>query len=329
MNILIIGGTRFLGRALVDRALARGHQVTLFNRGKTNPDAYPDIETIIGDRETDLDKLDGRTWDAVVDTCGYVPRIVKLSADVLKDKVKQYAFISTISVYPVADSENRDETATLLTMEDETVEEITNETYGPLKVLCENAVMEAFPDNALIIRSGLIVGPNDPTNRFTYWVTRTGKGGEAIAPPAEQPVQFIEARDIADFTLARLEAGANEIYNVTGRETPVSFGEWLSTAKEALGSDVTYHHVTDDFLQDHDIGEFMELPLWINQPEAKQFMTFNVDKAVRDGLTFRPLADTIRDTYAWAKDLPDDTPKPADLPAEKEAMLLKALKQDA
>ena len=327
MNILIIGGTRFLGRALVDSALTRGHQVTLFNRGQTNPDAYPDIETIIGDRETDLHKLDGRSWDAVIDTCGYLPRIVNLSAQALKDKATQYTFISTISVYPVLGAPNRDETSELLTMDDESIEEITNESYGPLKVLCEKAVEDAFPAHTLIIRPGLIVGENDPTNRFTYWVTRTAKGGEAIAPPAEQPVQFVDARDLADFTINRIEANSTEIYNVTGPDTQMTFGEWLRIAKDALDSDVTYHHVTDEFLKSHEIGEFMELPLWLNLPEAEQFMTFDVRKAIQAGLRFRPLADTIRQTYQWAKDLPDDTPKPAHLPVEKEVMLLEALKK--
>jgi 2'-hydroxyisoflavone reductase len=325
MDILIIGGTRFLGRALVDSALAYGHTVTLFNRGKTNPNVYPDLETIIGDRETDLDKLDGRSWDAVIDTCGYVPRIVRLSAQALKDKAQHYTFISSISVYPILGAPNRDENSELLTIEDETIEDITNESYGALKVLCENAVQEAFPDTSLIIRPGLIVGAYDPTNRFTYWVTRTANGGEAIAPPAEQPVQFVDARDLADFTINRIEANSSEPYNVTGPDKYLTFGEWLSVAKDALGSDVTYHHVTDDFLKAHEIGEFMELPLWINLPEAEQFMTFNVDKALNDGLVFRPLADTIRDTYQWAKDLPDNTLKPADLPAEKEELLLNAL----
>lgn len=325
MDILIIGGTRFVGRALVDSAIARGHNLTLFNRGKSNPDIYPTIETITGDRETDLDKLDGRTWDAVIDTCGYVPRIVRLSAQALKDKARQYTFISTISVYPVVGAPNRDEESELLTLEDESTEEITNETYGGLKVLCENAVRDAFPDNTLIIRPGLIVGPHDPTNRFTYWVTRTGKGGEAIAPPAEQPMQFVDARDLADFTLDRIEAGSTDIYNVTGPAERLTFGECLSVAKEALESDVTYHHVTDDFLNNHDIGEFMELPLWINLEQAEGFMTFCIDKALKDGLTFRPLAQTIKDTYAWASTLPEDTPKPANLPVEKEDMLLKAL----
>lgn len=325
MDILIIGGTRFVGRALVDSALEREHTVTLFNRGQSNPDAYPNIETIIGDRETDLDKLDERTWDAVIDTCGYVPRIVKLSAQALRDKVKHYTFVSTISVYPIVGAPNRDETSELLMMDDETIEEISNETYGPLKVLCEQAVQDAFPESALIIRPGLIVGPHDPTNRFTYWVTRTAQGGEAIAPPAEQPMQFIDARDLADFTLKHVEAKTDDIFNVTGPVQRLTFGECLATAKKALNSNVKYHHVSDEFLQKHEIGEFMELPLWINQDQAKGFMTFNVDKALNNGLSFRPLAETIRDTNEWAKTLPEDTPKQANLPAEKEAMLLKAL----
>lgn len=322
MDILIIGGTKFLGRALVDAGLARGHTMTLFNRGMTNPDAYPDLETIIGDREKDLDKLNGRSWDAVIDTCGYVPRIVKLSAEALKDKAKQYTFISTLSVYPVVGAPKRDENADLMTLEDETVEEINNETYGGLKVLCENAVFDAFPDSTLIIRPGLIVGPYDPTNRFTYWVTRTAKGGEAIAPPATQPVQFVDVRDLAEFTIARIEAGATGTYNVTGPDKRLSFGEWLSASKTALNSDVHYHHVDDDFLQKHEIGEFMELPLWMNLPIAEGFMTFSIDKALDDGLRFRSIAETVRDTLEWTKTLPPDTPKPADLPVEKEDMLL-------
>ena len=325
MNILIIGGTVFLGRALVDAAITRGHSVTLFNRGKSNPDIYPDIETIIGDRETDLDKLNGRAWDAVIDTCGYVPRIVGLSAQALKDKVRHYTFISTISVYPIQGSPNRDENSELLTIEDESVEEITNETYGPLKVLCENAVREAFSGSSLIIRSGLLVGPYDPTNRFTYWVTRTAKGGEAIAPPAEQPIQFVDVRDLAEFTIQRMESKANEIYNVTGPDRRLTFGEWLSASKDALQSDVNFHHVADDFLKQNEIGEFMELPLWLNVSDAEQFMTFKINRALKNGLAFRPLATTIRDTYEWAKSLPGDTPKPANLPVEKEEILLRTL----
>lgn len=326
MDILIIGGTRFLGRALVEAAQARGHQVTLFNRGKSNPDVYPDIETIRGDREIDLHLLDGRTWDAVIDTCGYTPRIVTLSAQSLKDKAKQYTFISTISVYPIEGTSGRDESAELLPMNGDDLETVTNENYGPLKVLCEQAVETAFPDHSLIIRPGLIVGPHDPTNRFTYWVTRTAKGGAAIAPPANQAVQFVDARDLAQFTISRIEADAKGVYNVTGPDYRLTFGKWLETCAQVIDSDVQFHHVGDEFLLENEIGQFMELPLWVTQGEAESFMSFDVSKAIGDGLRFRPLGDTVRDTLIWAQTLPDDAPKQANLPVEKEDKLLNALR---
>ncbi len=326
MELLIIGGTIFLGRALVSAATERGHRVTLFNRGQTNPDAFPDIETITGDRETNLDRLAGRQWDAVIDTCGYLPRLVGISAEALRDKVGHYTFISSLSVYPLDDGANRDESASLLTIEDASIEEMNDETYGPLKASCEAAVREAFPNNAQIIRAGLIVGPHDPTNRFTYWVTRTARGGDAIAAPAAQPLQFVDVRDLAEFTLRQIEARANEVYNVTGPAQRLTFGELLPLAKTALGSDVDFHHVSDEFLQQQEVGEFMELPLWVNRELAESFMTFNCDKALRDGLRFRAPAITIRDTYHWAATLPQDREKPADLSSEKERQMLMALK---
>ena len=325
MRILIIGGTIFLGRALVDEALQRGHGVTLFNRGVSAPDAFPKVETILGDRETDLEHLLGRRWDAVIDTCGYLPRLVRLSASTLRQSVDHYTFISTLSVYPVAGAADRDESAPVLTLEDETVEEVTNEAYGPLKVVCEAAVLDAYPHKALIIRPGLIVGPHDPTNRFTYWATRAAKGGEAIAPPAQQPVQFVDVRDLAAFILLGVEAAATGVYNVTGPEQRITFGELLPIAKRALDSDVRFYHVSDAFLREHGIEEFMGLPLWLNQEIAESFMTFNIDKALGDGLTFRRLAETFRDTYEWARELPANRPWPADLAPDNEKKLLKAL----
>ncbi len=324
MDLLIIGGTNFLGPALVAEALASGHRLTLFNRGQSRSNFKADAETIIGDRETDLQRLAGRKWDAVIDTCGYLPRLVGLSAKALYGQVGHYTFLSTLSVYPLLGGANRDESADVLTLEDESVEEVTGETYGPLKVLCEAAVQANFPAKTLIIRSGLIVGPRDPTNRFTYWVTRTAKGGQAIAPPAEQPIQFIDARDLAAFTLRRVEARAAGTYNVTGLARRMTFGELLPLAKKALDSDVRFHHCGDDFLRENDVGEFMELPLWVNRELAESFMTFNIDSALRDGLTFREPAQTIRDTWEWARTQPPDAPKPADLPPEKEAALLAA-----
>ena len=202
MRILILGGTIFLGRALVDAALRRGHQLTLFNRGQSSPEAYPDIETIHGDRESDLERLRGRRWDAAIDTCGYFPRQPRLSTAALRKAVDQYAFISTLSVYPTAGEPNRDETSPLLPAADDSVDEMTGgelrSAESRLRSRCQAGF---FPGSALIIRAGLIVGPYDPTNRFTYWVRRAARGGDAIAPPAAQPLQFIDARDLAAFVL--------------------------------------------------------------------------------------------------------------------------------
>ena len=324
MKLLIIGGTIFVGRALVDAALERGHEVTLFNRGRSSPGAFPAVETIIGDRDTDLDRLRGRRWDAVIDTCGYRPRQVALSTAALRQSVERYCFISTISVYPVAGAPNRDETAPVMPLEDDSVEAVTQETYGPLKARCEAAVQDAFPQNALIIRSGLIVGPHDPTNRFTYWVTRAARGGDAIAPPAGQPLQFIDARDLANFILSGTEAELAGIFNVTGPAERMSFGELLPIARAALGSDVRFHHVSDDFLRRQGVDEFMGLPLWLDRENAESFMTFKIDRALAAGLTFRPLAQTISDTFEWASALPEDVAKPADLTPERERALLEA-----
>ncbi len=322
MRVLIIGGTIFLGRALVDAALRRGHRVTLFNRGISNPAAYPDLETIRGDRETDLDRLRRRGWDAVIDTCGYLPRQLQLSTAALRQAVDHYTFVSTLSVYPVAGQPNRDESAPVLTLEGDYSEEVTGETYGPLKAGCEAALLEAFPRNAFVIRAGLIVGPYDPSNRFTYWVTRAARGGAAIAPPADQPLQFIDARDLANFVLQGMETRISGVYNVTGPAARMTFGEFLPLAKKALGSDVHFHHASDDYLRRRGVDEFMGLPLWLKRASAESFMTFNVDRALAAGLRFRPLAHTIRDTYEWARTLPEDAPKPADLSTELETTLL-------
>lgn len=323
MRILIIGGTVFLGRALVDAALRRDHRVTLFNRGLSSPDVYPDIESIQGDRDRDLDRLGGRRWDAVIDTCGYRPRQLRLSTAALRPVVEHYCFISTLSVYPVAGEPNRDESAPVLTLEDDSIEDVSAESYGPLKVGCEAAVLEAFPRSALIIRAGLIVGPYDPTNRFTYWVRRAARGGDAIAPPAQQPLQFIDARDLAEFVLRGIERRTSGVYNVTGPAERLTFGEFLPLATEALASDVRFHHASDDFLRRQGVDEFMGLPLWLNQEAAESFMTFSIERALAAGLRFRPLSQTIRATYDWARANPD-APTPADLPAGLEETLLES-----
>lgn len=324
MRILILGGTVFLGRALVEAALAAGHEVTLFNRGKSAPDAFPALETILGDRETDLDRLAGRRWDAVIDTCGYQPRIVEKSAKALRELAAHYTFISTLSVYPPAGAPARDEAAAVLPMPASAGDAVSAETYGPLKALCEAAVLAAFPTSSLLIRSGLIVGPYDPSNRFTYWVTRIARGGDVIAPPPEQPIQFIDARDLAAFTLRQIEMRATGVLNVTGPAQRLSFRAFLPQVKAALASDARLYHVSDGFLRAQGIGEFLELPLWVNRELAEGFLTFSIERALTHGLRFRPLAETIRDTYAWAKDCPAAADKVADLPIEKESALLAA-----
>ena len=326
MDLLIIGGTTFLGPALVADALAGGHRVTLFNRGLSSREPVAGVELIQGDRESDLQLLARRSWDAVIDTCGYIPRQVKLSAEALSGSVGHYTFISTLSVYPPAGAANRDESAALLSLDDPSIEDVTDESYGPLKALCEAQARRVFPDSSLIIRPGLIVGPRDPTNRFTYWVTRAARGGAAIAPPAKQPIQFVDARDLAAFTLRLVEQGGSGTYNVTGPAGRMTFGELLPRIKQALDCDVEWLHASDEFLRDNEVGEFMELPLWINRALAESFMTFNIDQAIADGLLFRPIASTIRDTYDWALTLPESTPKPADLPPEKELRLLAAIR---
>ena len=327
MNILILGGTRFLGRHLVDAALARGHSVTLFNRGKSNPGLFTQIEIILGDRETDLNKLAGRRWDAVIDTCGYLPRIVRLSAQALREAVESYVFISSISAYADFSQIGITEASPLAAMPDETVEEITGETYGPLKVLCEQAVEAEFPGRALLIRPGLIVGPHDPTDRFTYWPFRIAGGGEVLAPEKpEVPVQIIDGRDLAEFTLNLIEAKATGAYNATGPDYNLTLGELLATCQQVSSSNAIFRWASVEFLTRNKVAAWSDLPVWVpDSPENAGFSKVNISKAIAAGITFRPLAETVRDTLAWAATRPADHPWRAGLTAEREAELLDLL----
>jgi len=326
MKILIIGGTRFVGRHLVDAALARGHQVTLFNRGQTNPGAFPEIETILGDRETDLEKLAGREWDAVVDTCGYYPRVVGLSAQALKDSVNQYVFISTISVYADFDRVGFDEDYPLGTTEDETIEELSGETYGPLKVLCEKVVRQAFPSGALIIRPGLIVGPHDPTDRFTYWPVRVSRGGKVLAPVGpDEPAQFIHARDLADFTLTCIQRGTTGVFNAVGPDEPCPMGELLETCKRVSGSDAEFVWASGEFIAGHEVAPWMELTVWVSSADGKGMLQVSNARARAAGLRFKPTEEVVRETLEWACSRPADHEMRAGLKAEREAELLKTL----
>lgn len=327
MNILIIGGTRFLGRHLVDSALARGHQVTLFNRGKTNPDLFPQIETILGDREHDLDKLAGRAWDAVIDTCGYFPRIVRLAAISLEQSVERYVFISSISVYADTKKIGINESDPVGRIDDETIEEITGESYGPLKALCEKAALDAYGKRGLVIRPGLIVGPNDPTDRFTYWPVRTAHGGEILAPEKPDiPVQIIDVRDLADFTIKLIENKASGIYNGTGPDYELTLGAVLQTCKQVSGSDANFKWASVEFLDQNKVEAWSDMPVWVPDNEENQgFSRVDISKAIKAGLKFRPLADTVRDTLAWADTRSADHEWRAGLKPEREQELLKLL----
>jgi 2'-hydroxyisoflavone reductase len=312
MRLLVLGGTKFLGKHVASAALAAGHEVTLFTRGETNPGLFPEAEHLRGDRDGDLGALEGRKWDAVVDTSGYVPRIVRASAELLAPAVELYVFISSISVY-AAFAEPPTESSPLAVLDDPASEDI-QENYGALKALCETEVERALPGRTLIVRPGLIVGPDDPTDRFTYWPQRARRGGEILAPaPPERPVQFIDVRDLGEWTLRNAETGGTGIYNATGPPGELTFGVLL----DACGAEqVTW--VDEAFLVEREVGEWMELPLWIapDQDEWRSFQLADVSAAIAAGLMFRPLAETVRDVPEW-------TGK-AGLAPEREAELLAA-----
>lgn len=327
MRLLILGGTIFVGRHLVETALARGHQVTLFNRGQHNadlfpPETYPTVEKLRGNRDGDLDALRGGQWDAVIDTCGYVPRIVQMSAELLANQVQQYVFISSISVYSDLSQPHIDESSAVGRLDDPSTEEITGETYGPLKVLCEEAAEAAMPGRVLIIRPGLIVGPDDPTDRFTYWPVRVTRGGEVLAPGnPEQHVQFIDVRDLAAWTIRMVEANQAGIYNATGPAEALTMQAFLNACTQVEANQSTLTWVTEEFLQQEEVGAFVELPLWVPTAMAG-IEQVNCQKAIDVGLTFHPLRETIHDTLTWHRSRPTPIEWRAGMTAEREAELL-------
>ncbi|MCA9929007.1 MAG: SDR family oxidoreductase [Anaerolineales bacterium] len=330
MKLLILGGPKFLGRYVIEAALANNHDVTVFNRGQTNPDLYPEIEKLRGNRDGDLTALHGRSWDAVIDTCGYVPRLVEASAKLLADAADHYTFVSSISVYAGTAVPGLDETAPLGTMADETIEEINGETYGPLKVLCEQAVERSFPGRANHVRAGLIVGPHDPSDRFTYWPYRLHRGGEVLAPGLpDTPVQFVDVRDLAGWMVRMAESRTAGAFNATGPDTPLTMGELLTACREAGASDAAMTWVDDAFLLEKEVGPWMELPLWIpaSDKDAPGFSAIDCRRAFAAGLTFRPLAETVRDTLAWVLQRDPDWTWRAGMDAGKETAVLQAWHQ--
>ncbi len=335
LDLLILGGTGFLGPHTVEAALARGHTITLFNRGRTNPDLFPDLEKLRGDRDPrkgdGLTALEDRRWDAVIDTSGYVPRIVSASAGLLAEAVEQYVFISSVSALADTTEPDQDETAAVATMpataNDETSEDVRAH-YGPLKALCERAAEEAMPGRATVIRPGLIVGPRDTTDRFTYWPLRVRRGGEVLAPGTpDDPVQYVDARDLGAFIIRTIEDRATGIYHATGPNTPTTVAELLYGCKAVTGGDATFTWVDADFLAAHEVAPWTELTVWMPpRDEYAGFHRINIDRAIAAGLTSRPLAEIVRDTIEWWKSLPASrrqNPR-AGLDPEREATVLRA-----
>jgi 2'-hydroxyisoflavone reductase len=332
LRILILGGTGFTGPYQVRYALSRGHKVTTFNRGKTHPGELPkeEVEQLIGDRNGQLDALRDRRWDVAIDNPTTLPAWVRDAAQILRGNVERYVFISTISVY--ADTnQGVDETAPLAKYDGadpykETIEAVKAsgyKTYGPLKALSEKEAEKCFPGKTLIIRPGLIVGPGDQTDRFTYWPVRIDRGGEVLAPDKPgNPVQFIDARDLAEWTIRMAENRETGIYNATGPAKPLEIGNMLDGIKGALHSDAKFAWVPADFLQQQKVEAWSDMPVWAGDELGLSRM--KIDRALAKGLTFRPLAATTRDTLAWFKSLPQDRQSKlhAGLTAEREAEVL-------
>jgi 2'-hydroxyisoflavone reductase len=329
-TLLVLGGTSFLGPQVVDAAKARGYKVTLFNRGKTNPGMFPDLEQLHGDRNVSLAPLEGRTWDVVVDTSAYFPRQVRMSAGLLKSSSKAYVLVSSISVYADTSRPALDESSPVGKIPDETVETIGEGNYGPLKALCEQAAEKEMPGRVLNVRPALIVGPGDPTDRFTYWPVRVARGGEVVAPgdPAD-PVQFVDVRDLGEWIVRAAEAGTRGVFNATGPAAPLGIGGLLATCKKVGKSDATFRWADAAFLEAQKVEAWSDMPVWL--PPAGETLGANRvsgARAMAAGLTFRPLETTVADTLAWWKTLPEERrakPK-AGLAPEREAAILAALK---
>ncbi|MCK4874153.1 MAG: NAD-dependent epimerase/dehydratase family protein [Phycisphaerales bacterium] len=324
MKLLILGGTIFVGRHLVKMAVARGHDLTLFNRGEHNPGLFPDVETIHGDRDGGLDALRDGCWDAVIDTCGYVPRIARASAELLADRTAHYTFISSISVYADASIRRMDESAPVGVLDDPTVEEITGETYGPLKALCEQAVERALPGRSLVVRPGLIVGRHDPSDRFTYWPVRVARGGDVLVPPdLDMPVQFIHARDLADWIIRSIETNVTGVFNAVGPALPMTLGAFLEYCRSATESDARFIPVSEAFMTEHGVEYWSDLPMCV-PPGDMGMNDADCGKAIEARLALNPTTWIIRDTLAWRRETLADRPLTTGLTGEREAELLDA-----
>ncbi len=328
LRILILGGTGFIGPHQVEYALRRGHQLTLFNRGRTNPELFPQVEQLRGDRNNDLESLEGRRWDAVIDNSASLPRWVRQSAELLKDAADLYLFVSSLSVYSDNSIVGIDESGAVGTLDDPATEEITGQTFGPLKALCEREAERAFPGRALVVRPGLIVGPGDRSDRFTYWPVRINRGGEVLAPGSpSDPVQFIDARDLAHWMIRLVERRENGVFNASGPKAPLSMAEMLYGIRAVTSAEVSFTWVEADFLGERDVRPWSDMPVWVPPRDGMEgFARVDCGKAFARGLSFRPLADTARDTLDWFGALPAERRENlrAGLPSQREAEVLAA-----
>ena len=340
LKILVLGGTGLIGPPMVEYAVARGHDVTLFNRGKTNPELFPDLEKLKGDRYDDLASIEaqiaaGRRWDAVIDNTASVPSVVTASAGLLTDAADWYLYTSSISAYADSSTPGADETAPIGTIspEDEakvlTNKDITGENYGPLKARCEAEARTAFGDDrTCVVRPGLIVGPGDYSDRFTYWPVRVFKGGEVMAPgnPTD-PVQFIDCRDLGEWYIRLAEDGSTGTFNGVGPRSPMSIAGMLYGIRATVDNDISFTWVPADFLEEYEVAAWQHMTVWVPPiGEYAGFSASNIDRGIAAGLTFRPLANTVVATIEYWNSLPAErreAPR-AGCPADLEAKVLKA-----
>jgi 2'-hydroxyisoflavone reductase len=323
MRILVLGGTSFAGRHLVELALARGHVVVLFNRGRTGAGLHPGVERVVGERAGSLDGLGGRSFDAVVDMSGYFPRDVERSAGMLAGSAGRYLFVSTRSVYADHSQPGANEESALAELPPGAPEdEITGESYGPLKVRCERAARAAFGDRTLILRPGLIVGPYDPTGRFTSWPVRVAAGGDVLAPaPPDQSIQVVDARDLVAFALDLLERDSGGTFDVVSPGGLLTLGSVLDACIATAGGDARLVWVDEAFLLERGVEPWTELPLWTPGEDMAGFQRSDVSRALAAGLEIRPIAETVADTLRWAQEA---SPGPGQsMTREREAALLR------
>jgi 2'-hydroxyisoflavone reductase len=318
VKLLVLGGTAFLGRHTVEAALRRGDEVTIFTRGHTNPELFPEAEHLVGDRDGGLDALSGRNWDGVVDTSGYVPRVLRQSAELLRGAAGRYVFVSSVSVYADFSRPVTEESA--VAELDEPASEDVEADYGALKAACEGVVEEVFGERGASIRAGLLVGPYDPTDRFTYWPRRLAEGGDVLAPgdPAA-PVQFVDARDLGAWLVRLAEHGPGGVFNATGPAAPMTLGELLERAIAAIGSDARLVWTDEQRILDAEVQPWVELPLWAPGEDWAGFMRAGTQHALAAGLRFRPAEETVRDTLAWSREAGEQRPT---LTREKERAIL-------